>query len=124
VISRRVGYSSDDRECDRLSNGLLNPLLKTLHNLGVVYGSVTPRRPIAASVGAKTGTAIYSGMAGVSCIKNGGISNPMGMPVCKLAYSMWLLRHGSRFGKRRVIAIKNSSTAIASAIGHWPISLL
>ena len=80
--------------------------------------------PIAASVGAKTGTAIYSDMAGVSRIKNGGISNPIGTPVCKLAYSTWLLHHGSRFGKRRVIAIKNSSTAIASAIGHWPISLL
>ncbi len=69
---------------------------------------------------AKTGTAIYSAMAGVSRIKSGGSSNLMEMLVCKLAYSTWLLPHGGRSAKRHAPTIKNSSTAIASAIGHCP----
>ncbi len=40
---------------------------------------------IAALVDARTGTAIYSAMAGVWRIKSGGSSNLMEMPVCKRA---------------------------------------
>jgi hypothetical protein len=79
---------------------------------------------IVASVDAKTGTVIYFAMAGASRIKNGGISNLMETLSCKLAYTTWLQGHGGRSDKKHATAIKNNSTAIVFAIGHWPISLL
>jgi hypothetical protein len=79
---------------------------------------------IVAEVPAQTGTALYAALAGVSRIKKGGVSNLMEMPADKLAEFTWLRRRGDRFATSHVLVTKSNSIALASAIGHWRISLL
>jgi len=89
-----------------------------------IQNGTTTRCTTAAFVDAKTGIVIYLVMAGVSPVTNGGTSNPMETPVYPSAYSRSILPLFGRIGKRHGRATRNSLTAFAFAIGHWPISLL